>query len=225
MSNILVFSPHFDDESIGCGGAIARHVAEGGYAAVVFMTRGDTGNTTPGKETTPEENEQIRKREADEALKILGVQARDYLDLPDGFLQWTPEAVKKAAAMIRKHRPNIIYAPHALDVHNDHKATWQIVFDAVPRAAWSAFPELGESWHLPELELRGYEVYSPIVLPDLYINISDHIQTKSQAILQYNSQANQIYNDAALGLNRFRGAMGAGTQYAEAFVRQRMETV
>lgn len=225
MSTILIFSPHFDDESIGCGGAIARHVAEGGNAAVVFMTRGDTGNTTPGKEITPEQNEKMRKREADEALKVLGVQARDYLDLPDGFLQWSPEAVKKAAAMIRKHRPDIIYAPHAQDVHNDHKATWQIVFDAIPRAAWSAFPELGESWYRRELELRGYEVYSPIVLPDLYINISDHIETKSQAILQYHSQAREIYNDAALGLNRFRGAMGAGSQYAEAFVRQRVETV
>jgi LmbE family N-acetylglucosaminyl deacetylase len=200
-------------------------VAEGGYAAVVFMTRGDIGNTTPGMETTPEQNEKLRKGEAGEALKILGVQARDYLDFPDGFLQWTPEAVKKTAAMIRKHRPNIIYAPHAQDVHNDHKATWQIVYDAIPRAAWSAFPELGESWYLRELELRGYEVYSPIVLPDLYIDISDHIETKSQAILQYHSQANQIYNDAALGLNRFRGAMGAGVRYAEAFMRHRIEVV
>jgi len=217
MTTILVFSPHFDDESIGCGGAIARHVAEGGHAAVVFMTRGDLGDTTPGRESSPQQSEQIRKREADEALKILGVQARDYLDFPDGFLQWTPEAVKKAAAMIRKHRPDIIYAPHAQDVHNDHKATWQIVFDAIPRAAWSAFPELGEPWYCPEL--RGYEIYSPIVLPDLYIDISDHIQTKSQAILKYHSQANQIYNDAALGLNRYRGLMGAGVSYAEAFIQ------
>jgi N-acetylglucosamine malate deacetylase 1 len=221
--NILVFSPHFDDESIGCGGAIARHVADGGRAAVVFMTRGDTGNTTPGQEATPEENEQIRKHEADEALKVLGVQARDYLDLTDGFMQWTPETVKRTAAMIRKHRPEVIYAPHAQDVHHDHVVTWQIVYDAIPRAAWSAFPELGEPWYCREL--RGYEIYSPIVAPNLYINISDHIQAKSQAILKYHSQAKQIYNDAALGLNRFRGAMGAGVEYAEAFVRQRIETI
>jgi LmbE family N-acetylglucosaminyl deacetylase len=223
MTNILVFSPHFDDESIGCGGAIARHVAEGDYVAVIFMTRGDTGNTTPGHETTPEANEKIRKREADEALKVLGVQARDYLDLPDGFLQWTPEAVKKAAAMIRKHRPHIIYSPHADDAHNDHKATWQIVYDSIPRAAWNAFPELGEPWHCPEL--RGYEVWQPISAPNFFINISNYIETKSQAILQYHSQSKEIYNDAALGLNRFRGAMGAGVHYAEAYIRQRVETV
>ncbi|MEW6287586.1 MAG: PIG-L deacetylase family protein [Chloroflexota bacterium] len=224
MSNILVFSPHFDDESIGCGGAIARHVAEGGYAAVVFMTRGDTGNTTPGHEITPEENEKIRKREADAALKILGVQARDYLDLPDGFMQWSPETVKKAAAMIRKHRPDVIYAPHADDAHNDHKATWKIVSDAIPRAAWSAFPDLGEPWYCPEI--RGYEVWQPISAPNFYINITDYIETKSQAILQYSSQlADQIYNEAALGLNRYRGAMGAGVKYAEAFIRQKVETI
>lgn len=220
--NILIFSPHFDDESIGCGGAIARHVAEGGYAAVVFMTRGDTGNTTPGQEATPEENEKIRKREADEALKVLGVQARDYLDLTDGFMQWTPETVKRAAAMIRKHRPEVIYAPHADESHNDHKATWQIVYDAIPRAAWSAFPELGEPWFCPEL--RGYEVWTPISQPNFFLNISDHIQVKSQAILKYHSQAKQVYNEAALGLNRYRGALGAGTKYAEAFLRQRIET-
>jgi LmbE family N-acetylglucosaminyl deacetylase len=224
MSNILIFSPHFDDESIGCGGAIARHVAEGGYAAVVFMTRGDTGNTTPGKEMTPEQNEQIRKREADEALKILGVQARDYLDLSDGFMRWEPDVIRQVSSLIRKHRPEVIYAPHADDAHNDHKATWQMVTDAIPRAAWSAFPELGEPWFCPEL--RGYEVWTPISQPNFFINITDFVETKSQAILKYRSQlADQIYNEAALGLNRYRGAMGAGTQYAEAFVRQRIETV
>lgn len=221
--NILVFSPHFDDESVGCGGAIARHVAEGDHVAVVFMTRGDTGNTTPGREATPEQNEQIRKREADEALKVLGVQNRDYLDLSDGFMHWEAETVKRVAAMIRKYRPEIIYAPHPDEDHNDHKVTWRLVSDAVPRAAWSAFPELGEPWYCAEL--RGYEIWTPISAPNFYINISEYVEIKSQAILKYTSQACQIYNDALLGLNRYRGAMGAGVQYAEAFIRQRIERI
>ncbi len=223
MSTILVFSPHFDDESIGCGGAIARHIAEGGRAVVVFMTRGNTGNITPGYEVTPDENEKIRKREAVEALKVLGVQAHEFLDLPDGFMRWEAGAVRQAANMIREHRPDVIYAPHADDAHNDHKATWQIVFDAIPRAAWSAFPELGEPWNCPEL--RGYEVWTPISQPNLFVNITEHIGTKSQAILRYISQAADLYNDAMLGLNRYRGAMGAGVQYAEAFSRQNIETL
>ncbi|MEJ5224420.1 MAG: PIG-L family deacetylase, partial [Anaerolineales bacterium] len=144
--------------------------------------------------------------------------------LPDGFMQWSPEAVKQAAAMIRKHRPDVIYAPHAEDAHNDHKATWRIVLDAIPRAGWHAFPELGEPWYCREI--RGYEVWKPISEPNLYINISDYIETKSQAILQYSSQlADQIYNEAALGLNRYRGAMGAGSRYAEAYTRHRIDTL
>ena len=43
----MVFSPHFDDESIGPGGAIARHIAEGDRGVVVFLTRGGTGNMMP----------------------------------------------------------------------------------------------------------------------------------------------------------------------------------
>ncbi|GAB4491904.1 MAG: hypothetical protein Fur0016_24180 [Anaerolineales bacterium] len=83
---------------------------------------------------------------------------------------------------------------------------------------------MGQPWYCPEL--RGYEVWQPISTPNLFINISEHVETKSQAILQYTSQlADQIYHDAALGLNRYRGAMGAGTKYAEAFIRQRIETL
>jgi len=217
MTTILVFSPHFDDESIGCGGAIARHVVERGRVVVVFMTRGDLGDTTPGRELSPQQSEQIRKREADEALKVLGVQERDYLDLPDGFMRWEPDVIRQIARLIRRHRPEIVYAPHADDAHNDHKVTWQMVSDALPRAGWSAFPDLGEPWYVRDL--RGYEVWTPISRPNFFIDITDFIEQKAQAIQQYTSQLAAAYHEAALGLNRYRGLMGAGVPYAEAFIQ------
>lgn len=224
MASILVFSPHFDDESISCGGAIARCVAEGGRAVVAFMTRGDTGNITPGCEMTPEQGERLRKDEANKALAILGVNAVEYVDETDGFMRWTEQTVRKVAAVIRKTRPDIIYVPHEADAHNDHIATYRIVHDAIPRAAWSAFPELGEPWFTPEI--RCYEGWTPIQKPNLYIDISAYVDIKRAAISVYESQnAKDTYAEAALGLNRYRGITGFGCPYAEAYIRQRIDKI
>ncbi len=224
--SIMVFSPHFDDESIGCGGAIARHSTEGDHVTVVFMTRGDTGNMMPGIDLDAEANERTRKAEAVEAVELLGVQQVEYLDLPDGFLCWEAKTIQLIIQLIRQHQPSIVYAPHAEDRHTDHKATHDIVRDALPRASWSIFPNLGrEPWAVTEA--RYYEVWTPIQSPNLLIDISAYADTKRAAISRYASQLAAVpYHEAMLGLNRYRGAMTAtNVQYAEAFVRAAVTTL
>lgn len=44
MKRVLVFSPHPDDDVIGSGGSIAKHIHNGNNVAVVFMTSGDIGS-------------------------------------------------------------------------------------------------------------------------------------------------------------------------------------
>lgn len=224
--SVMVFSPHFDDESIGPGGAIARHIAEGDRVVVVFMTRGDTGNMMPGHEADAVRNEIVRKAEATAALKALGGAEQVYLDLVDGFMRWEADTVRSLVKLIRKHRPSVVYAPHADDAHSDHQATHQMVRDALPRASWNVWSELGaESWAVERI--RYYEVWmTPILRPNLFIDISAVVERKSAAIEQYASQLAAVsYTDAALGLNRYRGAMGAGVRYAEAFIDASVSTL
>lgn len=223
---VLVFSPHFDDESIGCGGAIARHTAEKDRVVVVFMTRGDTGNMMPGIDLDAVANERIRKAEAAEAVKILGVQQVEYLDLPDGFLRWEAKTIQSIIRLIRQYQPHIVYAPHVDERHTDHRATHEMVRDALPRASWSIFPDLGSTpWAVSEA--RYYEIWTPIQSPNLLIDISVYAEAKRAAIFRYSSQLAAVpYHEAILGLNRYRGAMTAtSVQFAEAFVRAAVTTI
>ncbi|MBN8590704.1 MAG: PIG-L family deacetylase [Anaerolineae bacterium] len=223
---VLVFSPHFDDESIGCGGAIARHSADGDRVVIVFMTRGDTGNMMPSYDLDAEANELTRKAEAQDATRLLGVSAIEYLDLVDGFMRWEAKTIQSIIQLTRQYQPNIVYAPHADDRHTDHKATHEMVRDALPRASWAIFPDLGrEPWAVSEA--RYYEVWTPIQNPNLLIDISAYADTKRTAISQYASQLAAVpYHDAILGLNRYRGAMTTtNVLYAEAFVRAAVITL
>lgn len=222
--SILVFAPHFDDEAISCGGAIARHTAKGDRVVVVFMSRGDSGSTVPGHEMDPKTSERTLKAEAEKAGQVLGIVRQVYLDLDDGFMGWTPDLLREFVRLINRYRPSIVYAPHADESHSDHRVAHQLVSDAVPRAGWGAFPTLAErAWAVEEV--RYYEMWTPIQRPNLYLDITAHVETKLEAIRQYASQLVMVpYDDGILGLNRFRGATTARYQYAEAFVQWKVTT-
>jgi LmbE family N-acetylglucosaminyl deacetylase len=218
-ADVLVFAPHFDDESLGCGGSIAGHVAEGARVAVVFMTAGDSGSVLPGHEMDAAVSRRVRGAEAQAAARVLGVAESTCLELEDGFLHWEADVVREVVRLLRRCRPAIVYGPHDDEVHSDHQATAAMLADAVPRAGWTVFPALGgEPWSVAEV--RSYEVWTPLRRPNLYVDITPYVDIKAEAIRQYVSQLAAIaYHDAVLGLNRYRGAMGPGVAFAEAFYR------
>jgi len=74
--DIAVLAAHPDDVELGCGGTVAKHIAQGRKVGIIDFTRGELG--TRG---TPE----IRAQEAADAAKILGVSVRENLGLKDGF--------------------------------------------------------------------------------------------------------------------------------------------
>ena len=119
--DILVLASHPDDAELGCGGTIARHVAQGDKVGIVDFTRGELG--TRG---TPE----TREKEAQDAAKILGVDTRENLHLADGFFQNTPESQLVVIRAIRKFRPRIILANAVFDRHIDHGKGATLAYDA-----------------------------------------------------------------------------------------------
>ncbi|KYC43873.1 GlcNAc-PI de-N-acetylase [Scytonema hofmannii PCC 7110] len=135
----LVFSPHQDDETFGCGGAIALKRECGIPVAVVFLTdgQGSHGSDSPIKH----EIVQIRKQEALKALDILGVDASKihFLDKPDGTLPdlqpgQRSETVEQIVQLIKLYSPEEVYVPHRKDCHKDHEATYELVKEAIAKA-------------------------------------------------------------------------------------------
>jgi len=136
-------------------------------------------------------------------LPLLGVTLR----LADWFVS---DAVEKGAAKLRpilkRAKPDLIYLPHELEWHPDHKAALPMV-----RAA------LKDSGTV-KLTVRAYEVWTPLPSHDHVEDISAVMPRKLRALRAHKSQLQEFdYVRAVSGLNQFRGALAARRPFAEVF--------
>ena len=209
MSRVLVLSPHPDDEALGCGGTLCKHVRAGDVVEAVFLTSGEQG----GHGRAADETRRIRVAEARRAAKILGIKHIEFWGEPDGALHVTRRLVDRLRTMLKESRPDIVYLPHDRETHPDHRAAGRLL-----RAA------LRDSQGRPmRPTIRMFEVWTPIQRLDEVVDISPYIQTKLRAIRAYRSQCEVLkFDDAMLGLSRYRGEMHSwpGGDYAEVFMVQ-----
>lgn len=201
--NVLVLAPHPDDEVIGCGGTICKHVARGDRVVAVFLTSGELGL----KHLPREKAWQLRESEARKASRILKLATLEFLRLPDWTLNaHVREAARRLAPSLAREMPELIYLPHPGEWHPDHQAALPILRAAL-RAAVIRKPEL-----------RGYEVWTPLAEHSHAENITAVMPRKLRALRAHRSQLGEFdYIRAVKGLNQFRGALAAKCGYAEVF--------
>jgi LmbE family N-acetylglucosaminyl deacetylase len=187
----LVFSPHQDDETLGCGGTIALKRELGVPVKVIFLTDGRYGSLQP---MALEEIINIRKQEAVTALGILGVAPSDiqFLDRVDGSLDNLPaeerqNLIEQLAQLLIDFMPEEIYVPHRQDFHPDHEATYQLVQAAIAKSRIKVdllqYP-IWILWQNPlSLQIRSKDIAGAYRLA-----INSVQQQKHQAIETYKSQ-------------------------------------
>lgn len=200
---VLVFAPHPDDETIGCGGTIVKIIKDGGDVIIVWMTSGELGTKNHCRNG---ELARVREEEAKKAAIVLGVKNYYFLRQPDSFLVAKTQLIRQVAKIITTHKPETILCSYWDKMNNDHIVT----YDIVTRATLLAGGILKS--------LLCYEVWTPIEDCNYYEDISNFLNIKLTALSAYKSQTKIIpYNQAIEGLNRYRGLMGIGKKYAEAF--------
>ena len=113
--NVLVIAPHPDDEVLGCGGTICRHVADGERVTVLVATRG-----TP--ELYTDEAVARTRAEAEKAHALLGVAETRFLEFPAPALDTVPryQIASALANVIGELDIQVLYLPHHGDIHSDH---------------------------------------------------------------------------------------------------------
>jgi LmbE family N-acetylglucosaminyl deacetylase len=203
---IVVLAPHMDDEVIGCGGTIARHVQCGSQVTVVFLTDGRLGGKTGAAAERLIAVAATRKNEARRALGELGVTQIIYLDAEDGRLGATPELAAALLHALQVARPDIVYLPFFLEEHPDHRAASALMAEAVRDTQI-------------DFRCHGYEVWTPL-FPNCLVKIDATIDAKRRALAHYQSQlAEADYLHTALGLNAYRSSalLDADCRFAEAF--------
>jgi LmbE family N-acetylglucosaminyl deacetylase len=132
-ASTLVFAPHPDDEVLGCGGVIALKAQAGARVKVIVMTDGQASHKAL---IAVDKLVKMRRAEAEEAARQLGLVARDYifLDFEDHQLRQQHDAAcERVAEIIDQFKPDEIYCPHRHDGIADHEETNHIVRRAVER--------------------------------------------------------------------------------------------
>jgi bacillithiol biosynthesis deacetylase BshB1 len=119
--DILCITAHPDDVEISMAGTVLRHVEQGRSVGLVELTAGELG--TRG---TPE----LRRREADAAMHVLGATFRYQLGLPDGFFRADPASLLAVVSAVRAHRPRLVLTNAVRDRHPDHGRAATLVAEA-----------------------------------------------------------------------------------------------
>lgn len=174
--DILVFGAHADDAEIGMGGTIAKHAKAGYKVGVCDLTEAEmSSNGTV----------ELRKREAAEASKLLGLTMRSNLGLPDRGLEPTRLQIDQIVTEIRTYKPRIVFAPYWVDRHPDHVAASRLIEEAVFNAKLRRYmPEL------PAVQVSQLVYYyiNDTDQVSLIVDISEFYETKRSALLAYRSQ-------------------------------------
>ena len=214
------FCAHPDDAELVMGGTLALLASQGRTLALVDLTRGESGSRG-----TPE----TRAREASDAARILGVQHRESLGLPDARLAQLADQKDAVVEAVRRLRPRLVLLQHWEQRHPDHTAASRLVYDGCFLAGLRNYrSDLGEAFRPRKLVYSVTMTEASEVAPTIVVDISSVWEKKLQAIRAFESQFTAAaVESVALPFDRFQSALELqarrhgqriGVAYGEGFV-------
>lgn len=217
---ILVVAAHADDEALGCGGTIARHVAEGDIVHAVFVADGVTSRIGSGSKELKQ-----RIKASEKARKILGIATTTFMGLPDNRLDSLPliDIIQPLENIIDRIKPQIIYTHHYGDLNIDHRITHEAVITVSRALPGSSVKEILTFEVVSSTEWRAPS-HAPF-LPNLFIDISDYLDIKIKSLEAYILEMRDSPHSRSIEhiyqLSKHRGnCVGMGA--AEAFMTTRI---
>ena len=243
--DILAIAAHRDDVEQTCGDTLLKAAQRGQRTGILDLTQGEMGTRGTAED---------RAREAADAAKILGVQWRRALDIPDGRVENTWENRLKVAAVLRETRPRVVILPYWKGRHPDHYTASVLGYEACFLAGLSkldltAYPSDAGAGRPHDSRQDAGATSSPhrpfkIVYATLYydirptfvVDITDQFEAKFASILAYKSQfsdqdagkgifpAHEEIRSRVDAMARFYGMLG-GVTHAEPFLQKEVGLV
>jgi LmbE family N-acetylglucosaminyl deacetylase len=203
QKRIVIVAPHPDDETLGCGGAIALLCQHNYDVRVLVISDGTLSHPNSRKYPAPT-LQSLREQETLNALSILGVnrKAVTFLRLKDGSVPTlTSFDFQNAKVLCRDYLqtviPETIFIPWRADPHSDHRATWQLIQAALLESEIKIKPIEYPIWDWDAQQRRQVSSRDRILGWRLDIRLVLHL--KNQAIAAYKSQLGQIVDDDPSG--------------------------
>lgn len=153
----LAVVAHPDDLEFGAAAAVARWTRQGKRIVYCLVTSGEAGIDG----VTPAESRRLREAEQVESARVVGVDAVEFLGLPDGVLEYGAPLRAAIAEVVRRHRPEIVLT-------NNFRETWggealnQADHMAVGRATLDAVRDAGNRWVFAEQLAQGLEPWTGV---------------------------------------------------------------
>ncbi|MFT7247882.1 MAG: bacillithiol biosynthesis deacetylase BshB1 [Psychromonas sp.] len=180
--DILVMAVHPDDAELGCSGTIAKHISMGHKVGIVDFTRGELG--TRGSAA-------IRDKEAEASSLVMGLTARENFRFRDGFFKNDEPHQLKLIEVIRRYKPDIVFANAIDDRHPDHGRAASLAVDACFLAGLRRIEtfELDgsaqEAWRPKNL---FHYIQDRYIEPDFVVDVSSFWDVKDKAVRAFGSQ-------------------------------------
>jgi LmbE family N-acetylglucosaminyl deacetylase len=194
--NILAIGAHPDDIEFGCGGSLSKYSQRGHQLFLLVMTGGGSG--------APSET---RMAEQTAARAILGAEEIFWGGYQDTHLGVDAEMIKKIESVIAAVKPEFIFCHFPDDTHQDHRHLAQAIMSATRYIRNVLFYEGPTTQNFN---------------PQVYVDISDTLDTKLEALRAHRSQVMKTniedlsIIEVARSCANFRGIQGR-VKYAEAF--------
>lgn len=218
MNKVLVIAAHPDDELLGVGGTIRKHVKAGDEVYSVILGEGQTSRWED-RENTPKEILDSLNKDSLEAAAILGIKKSYFATLPDNrFDNWDLlDVVKEVEKVIDLINPDIIYTHFEEDLNVDHRITHAAVLTATRPMADCGVREI---YAYETLSATEWNFTARAFKPNYYVDITDEIEDKIKAMDAYKSELKTWPHPRSLEgirtLAKYRG-MQVGMEYAEGF--------
>lgn len=126
-SNVLVLSPHPDDELIGCGGTLLGLAHNGAKIHVVQMTEGATCKAL--KQFSEEDRRTLRLHEAQSVAESLDFSLTCWVTGSGFALENTSETRAHLSSILTKLQPKVVFVPSASDLHPEHRLAFEIFIE------------------------------------------------------------------------------------------------
>jgi len=211
---VLVIAPHMDDEALGCGGTISKHVNEGDDVYVCFIA-----HRVYNHKFNKKRNE-IEMESALKAKNVLKYNEARFLGLNDERLD---VALQDIIIPLEKYfhsiSPEIVYINHLGDTNQDHKAVFSAVMVVLRTFAAGSVKRV-LSYEVPSSTEQAPPFGNAHFIPNYYVNIEKHLKKKLEAVKCYAAEKREFPHPRSLKAIEFlakKRGTEIGFKAAEAF--------
>lgn len=209
---VLVIAPHPDDEILGCGGTIAKHVSQGDEVYICIVTQ--TYKPDWSDEYVKKRNKLIEKYQ-----KILGIKKMLFLNYPTVKLDTIPQKKINDSLykIVKKIEPEVLYIPHKGDLIKDHR----LIHEACLVVARPTNNKIRRVLSYEVLSETEWGLKTDPFIPNVYVNISGFLEKKIKAMKTYSIELKKYPHprseEIIEALAKKRGSE-AGMRLAESFM-------